>query len=102
MYARVTQYKIHPGKLDQFTATVDSLMPAIHQLAGFRLVLVLRGTARDKPDALIVSVWDSIENLHASDNNVFLNQALARLMSCCEAFPTIREQEVLLSEFATP
>ncbi len=102
MHARVTQYKIHPGKLEQFTATIDSLMPAIHQLAGFRCVLALRGAAKDKPEAMIISVWDSLEDLHASDNNVFLNQALARIMGCCEAFPTIREQEVLLSEFAEP
>jgi heme-degrading monooxygenase HmoA len=100
MYARVTQYRILPGKLDQFTAAVDSLMPAIHRLRGFRVVLALRGTGKTFTEATIISVWNTLEDLHASDNNVFINQALARLSGCCDGFPTLREQEVLLSEFA--
>jgi hypothetical protein len=31
---------------------------------------------------------------------MFLYQALARLLSHCDGFPTIREHEVLASEFA--
>ncbi len=100
MYARVTQYRILPGKIEQFTAAVDTLMPAIHRLKGFRFLLVLRGPEKDRPGATAISVWETLDDLHAGDNNVFLNQALARVLGCCDGFPTIREQEVLLSEFA--
>lgn len=100
MHARVTLFRILPGKTEQFTAAVDTLMPAIHRLKGFRFLLVLRGPEKDRPEATTISVWESLEDLHAGDNNVFLNQALARLLSCCDGFPKIREQEVLLSEFA--
>jgi heme-degrading monooxygenase HmoA len=100
MHARVTEYRIRPGKVEQFTATVDSLVPALHRLAGFRAVVALRGPNRKAAEATIISLWNTAEDLHASDNNVFINQALARLTGCCEGFPTLREQEVLLSEFA--
>lgn len=99
MHARVTEYRIRSGQVDQFTATVDSLMPALHRLAGFRVLIVLRGPDRKAAEATIISVWNTLEDLHASDNNVFINQALARLTGCCHGFPTLREQEVLLSEF---
>ncbi len=100
MYARVTHYRILPGKIDEFAAAVDSLIPAVQKVKGFRFVLALRGDATHRDEATTVSVWDSLEDLHAGDNNVFYYQVLARLLSCCESFPVMQEQEVLLSEFA--
>ncbi len=101
MYARVTHYRILPGKLEEFTSAVDSLMPAVQKLKGFRFVVVLKGDAQHRQEATAVSMWESLEDLHAGDNNVFYYQALARLLKCCDGFPTIDEQEVLVSEFAT-
>lgn len=42
MVARVTHYRIRPGKLQEFTATVQSLTAALHKLKGFRVLFVLR------------------------------------------------------------
>ena len=100
MYARVTHYRILPGKIDEFAAAADSLMPAVQQVKGFRFVLVLRGDERHPEEATTVSVWDSLEDLHAGDNNIFYYQAITRLFGCCESFPVMHEQEVLISEFA--
>ncbi len=100
MWARVTHYRILPGKLEEFTAAADSLMPVVQKVKGFRLALVLKGDARDRQEATTVSVWESLEDLRAGDNNVFYYQAIARLLRCCEGFPTMDEQEVLVSEFA--
>lgn len=100
MYARVTHYQVLPGKLEEFAAAADSLMPVVQRLKGFRLALVLKGDARDQQQATTVSVWESLEDLHAGDNNVFYYQAVTRLLKCCDGFPTMDEQEVLVSEFA--
>ena len=52
MVARVTHYRIRPGKLEEFSATVQSLTAAMDKLKGFRVLLVLRGdesSGQDKP-----------------------------------------------------
>jgi len=48
----------------------------------------------------VLSLWDSLDDLKASEKNLFLYQAIARVLSYCEGFPAIREHEVLVSEFA--
>jgi heme-degrading monooxygenase HmoA len=98
MHARVTQYRIRPGKMEEFAAGVDSLIPALHKLAGFRSLLILRGGEPNKPEATAISIWDTVAELRAGDNNIFYYQALARLLACCDGFPAVREQEVLVSE----
>jgi heme-degrading monooxygenase HmoA len=98
MHARVSQYYIRPGKMDEFAAVVDSLIPALHKVAGFRSLLILRGGEPNKPEATAISLWDTVEELRAGDNNVFYYQVLARLMACCDGFPSVREHEVLVSE----
>lgn len=98
MHARVTQYHIRPGKMDEFTAGVDSMIPALHKLAGFRSLLILRGGEPNKPEATSISLWDTAEELRAGDNNIFYYQAISRLLACCDGFPAVREHEVLVSE----
>jgi hypothetical protein len=39
--------------------------------------------------------------MRASENNLFLTQAISRFLACCEGLPHITEQEVLASDFIT-
>ena len=103
MVARVTHYHIRPGKVEEFVATVQSLIPAMDKLRGFRALIVLRGEDPDSRAAMAISVWDSAEDLKNSDNDAFYYDVLARLLKCCEGLSPMRhEQEVLVSKFANP
>jgi len=99
MHARVTHFYIQPGKTEGFRSAVNSLIPLIRKQQGFHALVVLHlpGT---KPEATVLSLWDSLDDLKGSEKNMFLYQALSRVLSHCEGFPTIREHEVLVSEFA--
>jgi heme-degrading monooxygenase HmoA len=100
MHARVTHFRILPGKVGDFRQAVDSVIPKIRLQQGFRAMVVLKTEEGTRPEATIVSVWDSFDDLKASEKNLFLYQAISRLLAHCDGFPTIREHEVLVSEFA--
>jgi heme-degrading monooxygenase HmoA len=100
MVARVTHYRIRPGKIEEFAATVEPLIAAMDKLAGFRVLLVLRGEGDDSRDAMAISVWESAADLKNSDNDAFYYEVLARLLRCCESFSPMHQQEVLVSKFA--
>jgi heme-degrading monooxygenase HmoA len=103
MVARVTHYHIREGKVEEFAAEVQALIPAMDKLHGFRVLLILRGEDKTSRDAMAVSVWDSATDMKNSDNNEFYYRVLARLLSCCESLsPMWHEQEVLVSKFANP
>lgn len=102
MVARVTHYRIREGKLEEFTATVQSLSAALDKLSGFRVLLVLRGEESGSRDAMAISIWDSALDLRNSDNNTYYYDVLSRLLSCCESFSPMHQQEVLASKFAKP
>jgi heme-degrading monooxygenase HmoA len=103
MVARVTHYRIREGKMEEFAAIVQSLLPAMDKLHGFRVLLILRGEEKGSRDAMAVSVWDTSADLKNSDNNEFYYEVLARLLTCCESLsPVWHEQEVLVSKFANP
>jgi heme-degrading monooxygenase HmoA len=100
MVARVTQYRIRPGKLEEFTATVEALIPAMDRLKGFRVLLMLQGPDPASREATAISVWDSSDDLRNSDNDEFYFHAVAKLLTCCESFSPMREQKVLVGKFA--
>ena len=100
MVARVTQYKIRPGKLEEFISTAESLTPALDRLKGFRVLLILEGEESEAREATTISVWDSSIDLRNSDNDKFYYHAIAQLLKCCESFSPMHEQNVLVSKFA--
>ena len=102
MVARVTHYRIRPGKVEEFTSTVQSLISAMDNLPGFRVLIMLRGAEPESRDAMAISVWETPADLRNSDNNAFYFHVIARLLSYCESFSPMHEQEVLLSKFAHP
>jgi heme-degrading monooxygenase HmoA len=100
MIARVTRFRIRLGKVEEFAARAEALTAAMDKLAGFRVLLILRGEEPDGRDATSISVWDSVEDLHKSENDAFYYDALARVMNCCESFSPMHQHEVLKSKFA--
>ncbi|MGA7855817.1 MAG: antibiotic biosynthesis monooxygenase [Candidatus Acidiferrales bacterium] len=100
MVSRVTHYRIRPGKVQEFAATIAPLIAAMDKLPGFRVLLVLRGEGEESRDAMAISVWDSAADLQNSDNDAFYYEVLAQLISCCESFSPMHRQEVLVSKFA--
>lgn len=99
MIARVTHYRIRPGKLEEFTATVESLTGAIDELKGFRVLLVLRDEEPSDQGVMAISIWESEEDMNSSDSNSLYYRAVSRLIGCCESFSPMHEQEVLVSKF---
>jgi quinol monooxygenase YgiN len=99
MYARTWRFTILPGKLDEFTESVRTLLPQARKERGFRGFLVLRSRSSDsKTRCTMIALWQSREHLRASDEGLFLPRALAHLITCSEGYPVIQEQEVLLNE----
>jgi hypothetical protein len=99
MVARVTHYRIREGKVDEFVATVQSLTAAMDKLKGFRVLLVLHGEDKSSREAMAISVWDTTEDLRDSDNNAFYYHLISKVLSCCESFSPMHQQEVMMSKF---
>jgi heme-degrading monooxygenase HmoA len=99
MVARVTHYRIRSGKVEEFTTILESLVTTIDKIRGFRALLVLRGPDEDSREATAMSVWETAADLRDCDNNDFYYHVIARLMSCCESFSPMKEQEVLVGKF---
>ncbi len=100
MHARVTQLRILPGKLNEFRRAVDSLMPMARKQAGMRALVVLRTPEPGIEGVTVVSVWDSVEAMRASEKNLYFYQALARTKLVTDGIPMIREHEVLAAHLS--
>lgn len=101
MIARVTRYRIRLGKVEEFASRAETLMAAMEKLAGFRVLLLLRGDDPGGRDATSISVWNSAEDLKSSENDTFYYDALSRVMNCRESFSAMHQHEVLKSKFAS-
>jgi heme-degrading monooxygenase HmoA len=101
MHARVVQFAVPPEKLKEFTATLDSTIPLMHQRKGFQALLVLRVEGSNPPDLRVMTIWDTQQALHESENNLVFYQALSRALAFAKGFPVIREEEVVLHDFST-
>ncbi len=99
MYARVGQFRIQAGKLEEFQQVFRWVIPAAKKEKGFRGLLILRGGVEAPLDGHVISLWETVEDLRASEKSPYFYGALARVLRCCEGFPAILEQEVLCSEF---
>lgn len=99
MHARVWQLHLRPGKEQDFQAILSSIVDLARQQEGYRGVLALGSGKSESPDVTVVALWDSLEAIRASENNLFLTQAISRFLACCEGLPHIAEQELLASDF---
>lgn len=99
MHARVWQLQIRPGKLQDFQITLSSVADLARQHGGYRGVLALSSGKSESPDVTLVALWDSLQAIRASENTLFLTQAISRYLACCDGLPHITEQELLASDF---
>ena len=101
MYARVWKFGILPGKIEEFTVACRSAIPILQRQAGFRSLLVLRSGPGEMLEGTVTSVWDSLDHLRNSETSAF-REMLAHVLTLCEPHPSMREEEVLISEIAAP
>lgn len=106
MYARVTQFHVLGDKLDEFLESVRAAAPHAREQKGFRALLVLRddagaSSAHGSLHVRVISIWNSIEDLQAAEQNFYLYQALARVMTASKGFPSIEGQEVIFADLGT-
>jgi heme-degrading monooxygenase HmoA len=99
MHARVTQFSIPTEKLEEFRNALNSAIPLMRQRKGFQALLVLRVEGSNPPDVRVMTLWESQEALHESENSLAFYQALARGLVFAKGFPVIREEEVMLYDF---
>jgi hypothetical protein len=99
MQARLWQLQIRPGKLRDLQAILPSVMELARQKAGYRGVFAWASGKLESPEVTLVAIWDSLEAIRASENNLFLTEAISRYLACCEGLPHISEREFLASDF---
>lgn len=100
MHARVTQFSVPSEKVNEFVESLNSTIPLMRQQKGFQALLVLRVEKSNPADVRVMTLWESQQALHESENNVYFYQALARALAFAKGFPLIREEEVVLHDFA--
>jgi len=101
MHARVWQLQIRTGKVRDFQAILSSVIDLARQQGGYRGVLAFASGKSEAPDVTVVALWDSLQAMRASENNLFLTDTIARYLACCEGLPHITEQEILASDLIT-
>jgi heme-degrading monooxygenase HmoA len=99
MHARVTQFAVQPGKLNEFVGALEAVRPLMHQRKGFQALLVLRVEGSNPPDVRVMTFWESQQALQESESSVQFYAALARTMVFSQGFPIIREEEVMIGDF---
>ena len=99
MPAHVWQLHVRPGKVQDFRDILSSLVELAREQGGYRGIVALASGKSESPDVTLVALWDSLEAIRASENNLFLTQAISRFLVCCEGLPHIMEQELLTSDF---
>lgn len=100
MHARVTQFSVPSEKVNDFIEALNSAIPLVHQQKGFRALLVLRVENSNPPDVRVMTIWETQQALRESENNLYFYQALSRALKFAKGFPVIREEEVLVHDFA--
>lgn len=102
MYARVTQFHIVPDKFEQFLESIHAALPQARRQKGFRALLALRGDgSAASVDVRVISIWNSIEDLQAGEQNFYFYQALAKVMTASRGFPLVEGQEVLVADLGS-
>ncbi|HKO05517.1 MAG TPA: antibiotic biosynthesis monooxygenase [Candidatus Acidoferrales bacterium] len=101
MHARVWQVRIRPGKTDDFKAALQSLYPQAQRQPGYRGGVALTSGTANAPEVTIVAIWNSLDEMRASERNMFVTQAISRVLGCCDGFPEITEREVLDRDWFT-
>jgi quinol monooxygenase YgiN len=100
MYARVWRVVILPGKMEEFLAHTNAMLPILRRHPGFGGLLAMRSGPGERLEVTVVSMWASLEALQDSETPEY-RDAIVKFLALCEHRPFMREEEVMLSEFAT-
>ncbi|HKF50881.1 MAG TPA: hypothetical protein VKB26_01095 [Candidatus Acidoferrales bacterium] len=103
MHARVTQFHIVPEHLSQFMSNLHAAATHAHQQQGFHGLLVLRAGEQSTSsiDVRVISLWNSLADLQAGEQNFYFYQALAKVMAASKGFPLIESHEVLFADLGS-
>jgi heme-degrading monooxygenase HmoA len=91
MYARLTTIQLQPGMTERLEGMFnESVLPASRQQTGFRGGLVLADGGTGK--AVLVSLWESEEDLRAGEASGYYQEQVAKLAGVgLFAGPPVRE-----------
>lgn len=93
MYARVTSFRVQPGKADELNQiTNDSVIPAIKQQAGFKNFIALQDTSTGK--AILITVFETEAEMKAGVSNGFVQQQGTKIASLLTETPISEFYEV--------
>jgi heme-degrading monooxygenase HmoA len=98
MYARVWRVVILHGKMEEFLASTNAMLPILQRQPGFCGLFVLRSGPGERLEVTVVSMWASLEALQDSETPTF-RQEVVKFLALCEHRPSMREEEVMMSEF---
>lgn len=98
MYARVWKFHVPPEQVEQFAAACRAVGVVNRKRSEYRGLVLVRGGPLDNPECTVVSVWDSLEALRASENEAF-QKAVARALDFCEPGTALQEEDVLICDF---
>ena len=99
MHARVWQLQLRRDKVQDFRTVLSSVVELARQQGGYRGVFAWTSGTSESPEVTLVAIWDSLEAIRASENNLFLTEAISSYSACCRNPPRISEREFLASEF---
>jgi hypothetical protein len=99
MPAHVWQLHVRPCMVQDFKEILSSLVELAREQDGYRGIVALSSGKSESPDVTLIALWDSLEAIRASENSLFLTQAISRFLVCCDGLPHITEQNLLASDF---
>lgn len=78
MYARMTTIRTQPGKMaEAMDIARDSIAPHAKGQRGFKSLLALVG--REDDEIIFVSLWETEDDLEASENSGYYEEQIGRL-----------------------
>ena len=78
MHARMTTIRTQPGKMEQALVIArDSIAPHAEEQQGFKSLVAL--TDPESGDLVFISLWETAEDLEASENSGYYEEQLGRL-----------------------
>jgi len=80
MPAHVWQLHVRPGMVQDFQEILSSLVELARQQDGYRGMVALASGESESPDITLVALWDSLEAIRASENSLFLTEAISRFL----------------------
>jgi len=69
---------------------VSSVADLARRQGGYRGVLALSSGKSESLDVTLVALWDSLQAIRDSENNLFLTEAISRYLTCCKGLPHIK------------